>query len=312
MSLDPYVKRFLTLIAAGGPTNLAAASVEQRRSALADLMKFGGRAVSVGKVADSSVVGPAGNIALRTYTPVDPPAVVPGLVYFHGGGLVAGSIDTHDGFARALARASRCRVISVDYRLAPEHPFPAPLEDALAAVRHIAANPADFGLDGTRLGVCGDSAGAALAAATCHTLARTGGPSLTLQLLLCPILDYSDSMDPWRDFTTGDLLDRTTLDHDRRHYLPVGVNPSNASVSPLRAMDFSGLPPTLIHTAECDPLRADGRRYYERIRNAGGGATYRCHPGMIHLFYGLGGVIPYVAPAMEQIGHQIRSVWEIR
>jgi acetyl esterase len=248
----------------------------------------------------------------RVYSPHGDAALLPGLIYFHGGGLVAGSIATHDGIARALADAGAVRVVSVDYRLAPEAHFPAALDDAKAAVEYIAAHCADIGVDPERLGICGDSAGATLVAATCQRLTRSGGPRLALQLLLCPILDYSRKSDSRLRWSSGYLVDEATLDHDLQHYLPIGIQPTDPLVSPLLAESVAGLPSTIIHTAEFDPLRDEGREYFERLRRANIEVAYTCHPGMIHLFYGLGGVIPYARTAYKQIGAEIRAALAAR
>ena len=308
MPLDPRVKRFLDVLAAGKPPNALETSVEQRRLGLAELMKLGGPEPAVGRVEDRTVPGPAGDIAVRIYTPLDAAAeLLPGLVYFHGGGLVAGTVATHDRIARALARSGACRVVSVEYRLAPEHPFPAALDDALASITYIAAHAASFGIDAARLGICGDSAGGTLAAATAQAVARIGSPRLALQLLICPILDYSRSTDSRRELASGYLVDQATLDHDLLHYAPPGTDPSDPRISPLRAAAVDGLPRTLIHTAEFDPLRDEGRDYFERLTRTHSEVSYTCHPGMIHLFYGLGAVIPYARTAFEQIGGEIRA-----
>jgi acetyl esterase/lipase len=306
--LDPRVKRFLDALAAGKPPNALEATVEERRLGLTELMKLAGPPAAVGRVEDRTLPGPAGALGIRIYTPLDAgPELLPGLIYFHGGGLVAGTVATHDPIGRALANSGACRVVSVDYRLAPEHPFPAALDDALAAVRHIGAHAAEFGIDGMRLGICGDSAGGTLAAATAQTIARIGSPRLALQVLICPILDYSRSTDSKRDLATGYLVDQATLDHDLLHYAPPGTDPANPRISPLRAEDVAGLPRTLIHTAEFDPLRDEGRDYFDRLARAHTEVSYTCHPGMIHLFYGLGAVIPYARTAFEQIGGEIRA-----
>jgi acetyl esterase/lipase len=299
----------LDVLAAGKPPNALETTFEERRKGLAELMKLSGPEAAVDRVEDRTLPGPGGEpLAVRIYTPLETKSErLPGLVYFHGGGLIAGSVETHDPIARALASSGACRVVSVDYRLAPEHPFPAALDDALAAVTHIGAHPTMFGIDGTRLGICGDSAGATLAAATAQAIARLGSPPLALQLLICPILDYSRSTVSRREFASGYLVDQATLDHDLLHYLPPGVDPSNPRVSPLRADDVAGLPRTLIHTAEFDPLRDEGRDYFERLARAHPEVSYTCHPGMIHLFYGLGAVIPYARTAFEQIGGEIRA-----
>jgi acetyl esterase len=306
--LDPRVKRFLHVLAAGNPPNALDATVEERRLGLTELMKLAGPETAVDRIEDRTLPGPAGALGVRIYTPLDAGSnPLPGLIYFHGGGLVAGTVATHDPIARALAASGACRVVSVEYRLAPEHPFPAALDDALAAVTHIGARAAEFGIDGSRLGVCGDSAGGTLAAATVQAVARIGTPRLALQLLICPILDYSRSTVSRRDLASGYLVDQATLDHDLLHYAPPGTDPANPRISPLRAENVSGLPPTLIHTAEFDPLRDEGRDYFERLARANSQVSYTCHPGMIHLFYGLGAVIPYARTAFEQIGGEIRA-----
>jgi acetyl esterase len=307
--LDPRVKRFLDALAAGKPPNALETTVEQRRQGLAELMKLAGPETAVDRVEDRTLPGPGGHpLGIRLYTPLGASvSLLPGLIYFHGGGLVAGTLATHDAIGRALANSSACRVVSVDYRLAPEHPFPAALDDALAAVTHIGAHAAEFGIDGMRLGICGDSAGGTLAAATAQAVARIGSPRLALQVLICPILDYSRSTDSKRDFASGYLVDQATLDHDLLHYAPPGTDPANPRISPLRADDVAGLPRTLIHTAEFDPLRDEGRDYFERLARAQSEVSYTCHPGMIHLFYGLAAVIPYARTAFEQIGGEIRA-----
>jgi acetyl esterase len=307
--LDPRVKRFLDALAAGKPSNVLETTVAERRRGLAELMQLAGPQTPVGRVEDRTLPGPGGRtLGVRIYTPLGAePDLLPGLIYFHGGGLLAGSVATHDSIGRALASSGACRLVSVDYRLAPEHPFPAALDDALAAVTHIGAHAAEFGIDGARLGICGDSAGATLAAATAQAVARIGVPRLALQLLICPILDYSRATQSRRDLASGYLIDQATLDHDLLHYAPPGTDPANPRISPLRAGDVAGLPRTLIHTAEFDPLRDEGRDYFERLARADAEVSYTCHPGMIHLFYGLGAVIPYARTAFEQIGGEIRA-----
>jgi acetyl esterase len=307
VQLDPRVERFLNLLAAGNPPDAANTTVDARRRGLVELMKLSGPEIPVGRTEDRTLGHALGAIALRIYTPLGVACeLLPGLVYFHGGGLVAGSVQTHDSVARALANSSGCRVVSVEYRLAPEHPFPAALDDALAAVTHVAARAAQFGIDASRLGVCGDSAGATLAAVTTQTIARIGTPRLALQVLLCPILDYSRMTASRRELSTGYLIDQGTLDHDLLYYLPHGTDPADPRISPLRAADVRGLPPTLIHTAEFDPLRDEALEYFQRLTLARSEVSYTCHPGMIHLFYGLGAVIPYARTALEQIGGEIR------
>jgi acetyl esterase/lipase len=307
MPLDPRVKRFLDLLAAGKAPDTLSATVEERRSGLVALMKFAGPPVSLDRIEEATMPGPgATTMRIRLYSPSSQ-ALLPGLIYFHGGGLVAGSLDTHDSIARALSHAGAVRVISVDYRLAPEHRFPAALQDASAALSYISAHAVDFGIDAARLGICGDSAGATLATAACQAAVLAGSPRLALQLLICPILDYSRTTASKRAFSSGYLVDQATLDHDLKYYLPPGETPSNPRVSPLLAEELAGMPRTLMHTAEFDPLRDEGQNYFERLTLARNEVSYTCHPGMIHLFYGLGTVIPYARTAFEQIGGEIRA-----
>ena len=310
MPLDARVRRFLDTLAASGAASTLALSVEERRRSLSQLLGFSGPAKAIGGIENRTFPGPASELQVRIYTPAGLGAqeLLPGLVYFHGGGFVAGGLDAYDGICRALTAASRCRILSVDYRLAPEHLFPSAIEDGLAATIWVASHAAQLGVDPDRLGVCGDSAGATLAAVVCQSVAATGQVRLACQLLLCPIMDYAAESDSRRSLGSGYLVDRATLEHDLRHYLPAGADRADPRVSPLRAAQLRGLPPTGVHTAEFDPLRDEGAAYAERLRGAGVPTTYHCHPGMIHLFYGLGALIPYADTAFELMGADVRSL----
>jgi acetyl esterase/lipase len=305
MPLDPRVKRFLDALAMTSPSDALSLSVTERRHAVDSLLKLRGPEVAVGAVRDGCLPGSAGPIPIRSY---DPPGgmtgPLPGIVYFHGGGLVAGSLETHDGIARALTGGSGCRLISIEYRLAPEAPFPAAVEDAVDAVRYVMRHPQQFGMSG-RIAVCGDSAGATLAAVTCQALHDARGPVPQLQVLLCPIMDYADRSASRREFASGYLVDEATLRHDLKYYLPPGTSPADPRVSPLRAEKLPASIPTVVHTAECDPLRDEAAEYALRMRQAGAAVSYTCHAGMIHLFYGLGGAIPYARQAVAGIAAEI-------
>ena len=310
MPLDARVRRFLDTLAVSGAASTLTLSVEERRRSLAQLLSFSGPARAIGGAEARTLPGPESELRVRIYTPAGAgtQAVLPGLVYFHGGGLVAGSLDTHDAICRSLTAASSCRLLAVDYRLAPENPFPAAVADGCAATAWVAAHAAELGVDPESLIVCGDSAGATLAAVVCHTAAAAGRPRLAGQFLLCPIMDYAAESESRRSLAEGYLVDRATLEHDLRHYLPPGVDRADARVSPLRALKVQGLPPTCVHTAEFDPLRDEGAAYAERVRKEGVSSTYRCHPGMIHLFYGLGALIPYADTAFDLMGADVRSL----
>jgi acetyl esterase/lipase len=310
MPLDARAKRFLDTLAALNPPSALSLSAAERRAALEHLLSFSGHAEAVAAVENHTIPGPGGSLALRLYTPAGAASasVLPGLIYFHGGGLVAGSLDTHDPICRSLANASGCRVLSVDYRLGPENRFPAAVEDGCAAAAWVASHAGDFDLDPERLGVCGDSAGATLAAVVCQTAPRSHQVSFALQLLLCPIMDFAAESDSRRTLAQGYLVERDTLEHDLRHYLSPDADPADPRISPLRAVDLAGMPPTIIHTAEFDPLRDEGRAYADRLEALGVRTIYRCHPGMIHLFYGMRGLIPYAATAFAQMGADVRSL----
>jgi acetyl esterase len=308
MPLDPHAKRLLERLAALNPPSARSLSVSERRSALEHLLSFSGVREEVGCVEDRTLPGAEGDLPVRLYSPPGTSSRPAGLIYFHGGGLVAGSLESHDGICRSLANASGCRVISVGYRLAPEHPFPAAVSDGCAALAAVAAHSDDLAVDPARLVLCGDSAGATLAAVVCQANAAGARLPLALQLLICPIMDFGAATGSRREFAQGYLLDQATLDHDLDHYLGSGGNPMDPRVSPLRAAQFAQLPPTCIHTAEFDPLRDEGAAYAERLRAAGIRTTYRCHSGMIHLFYGMGRLIPYAATAYRLIGADIRAM----
>jgi acetyl esterase len=310
MPLDPRARRFLETLAAMNPPSALSLSVAERRAALAHLLSFGGEPEPVAAVDEFELPGPQGRLAVRVYLPAGTRLGerLPGMVYFHGGGLVAGSLDTHDPICRSLSNASACRVLSVDYRLAPEHRFPAAVADGCAATEWIAAHADELRLDRERLGVAGDSAGATLAAVVCHALTAARQVPLAFQFLLCPIMDFAAETESRRSFAAGYLVDRDTLEHDLKHYLAAGSDRGDPRVSPLRATDVSQLPPTAVHTAEFDPLRDEGQAYAERLQHTGVRTLYRCHPGMIHLFYGLRGLITYAGVAFAQMGADIRSL----
>ena len=307
MPLDERARRFLDLLAATTPAGGEPLTVVGRRASLAALMRLSGPPEGMRRIEAQTVPGPGGALLVRRYVPGQDGGALPTLIYFHGGGLVAGDLDTHDGIARALAHATGCQIIAVDYRLAPEHRFPAAINDTIAAVTYIAQHPAEFAADPIRLGICGDSAGATLATVACQALAGGPGPPLALQLLIAPITDYSATSASRRAFANGYLLDAAVLEHDLQQYLPAGIAASDPRVSPLRTLELSALPPTFIHTGEFDPVRDEGKAYAERLSAAGVRVSYTCHPGMIHLFYGLSSVIPYARTFFEHVGEEIRA-----
>jgi len=309
MPLDPHARKFLEIAAAGGAQDLSRLSPQEMRVGFHRLTQLvGAKNVPIRRIEDRTVPGPAGPLPIRIYTPYGcPDELLPGLVYFHGGGGVFGSIETHDGLCRMLANASECRVLSVDYRLAPEHRFPAALDDSYAAVTEVFCKTSGLGLLEDRIAVGGDSAGGALAAAVCQRAKRESGPKIALQLLLCPAMDIAGESVSRRTFAEGYFLDKATIDWTLAHYCPADMDPADPRLSPLRSEDVSSQPPTLVHTAEFDPLRCEGHAYADRLRRTGVEVRYTCHAGMIHHFYGMAAVIPYARVAIDAIGADIKD-----
>ena len=307
MPLDPVAKRLLAMLAAAAPAERARPSASERRSSLVKLMQFAHAEAAKVTTVDGTLPGPAGEIAYRLYRPVgDGSERAAGFVFFHGGGLVAGSIETHDRVAAALAEATGCRLISVDYRLAPEYRFPAAIEDAIAATEYVSREAGAFGIDPARLVVGGDSAGATLAAAVCQHAQRHAGLSLAAQCLICPVLDFEETSPSREAFAENHLLDRVTLEADLADYLGEGADAADPRVSPLRALNVAGLPTAIIHTAEFDPMRDEGNAYARKLLAAGVAVEHACHDGMIHNFHAMGAVLPQARLVLSQIGEQIR------
>ena len=298
MSLDPHVRRFLDMMAIGGAGDTGIAGRREGLRALARLAS--GERMTV-LVRDFSLPLASGARPARLYVPPGAPNSGEGLVYFHGGGLVTGDLDTHDALCRRLALASGCRIVAVDYRLAPEHPFPAAIEDAVSAFCAVAEGAATLGIEAQRLGIGGDSAGAGLAARVCQELRSHQRPAAAAQLLICPVLDLAGEGASHRDYATGYFLDARTVAAD---IAACGVEGRVAEprVSPLYEPDLAGLPPAQIHTAAFDMVRDDGAAYAERLERAGVPVRYTCHEGMIHFFYALGRLVPRSQPIVAEIG----------
>jgi len=307
MPLDPIAKRFLTMMAAASPAARTRPTAVERRLSLAKLMQFARAEAANVTATDGTLPGPAGDIRYRLYAPIsEDDARLPGFVFFHGGGMVAGSIETHDRVAAALADTTGCRLVSVDYRLAPEHKFPAAVDDAIAATAFIARNAASLGIDATRLVVGGDSAGATLAAVVCQYAQRQAGLAIAAQCLICPVLDFEEISPSREEFAEDNLIHRTTLEADLTDYLLEGTDTADVRISPLRAMNLKGLPTAIIHTAEFDPLRDEGNAYARKLLAAGVNVEHVCHNGMIHNFHAMGAVLPQARLVLSQIGEQVR------
>jgi acetyl esterase len=294
--LDPQAEAYLAEIVDLPP--LETLPVHEGRSLyLAGFRRAAGPAEDVDDISDQRLPGLSGGLPVRVYAPR---AARGTLVYLHGGGWVFGSIETHDVICRALARRAGCRVIAVEYRLAPEHPYPSALEDGWTALGWAAEHA-----DGP-VGIGGDSAGANLAA-VCALRARDTGLKLALQLLLYPATDATRSTRSHRVFGEGYRLTRVALDWYYGHYLGIVGDPADPRISPMRAPQLAGVAPAFVTTAEFDPLRDEGEAYAARLRESGVPVTLRRYDGQIHGFYSLGGVIDRTDEALDDAAVGIRE-----
>jgi acetyl esterase len=307
MPLDPKVRLFLDQLAAAGMPALSALGVEGARAAIDAMASTAGSVEDVAAVRDLRIPGPAGEIAIRIYTPTGGTAPRPALVYYHGGGWVIGSLASHDGICRALANAVPAIVVAVDYRLAPEHPFPAAAEDAHAAARWVAEHAAEIGADPRRIAVGGDSAGGNLAAVTALMARDRGGPALAFQLLVYPVTDTAMDTASYRENADGYFLTRADMTWFFDHYLPRAADRVHPYAAPLLAPDLRGLPPAAVITAEFDPLRDEGEAYATRLRAAGVAVTRTRYAGMIHGFFGLSAMFEQASAALEEAAAALRA-----
>ncbi len=259
---------------------------EARAELLHAVRVVAGAPVPVASVREITIAGAAGPLRARLYAPADTLDEAPGalVVYYHGGGWVAGDLDSHDQPCRLLANSSGASVLSVDYRLAPEHPFPAPVEDALAAFRDAVARAAELGADPARIAVAGDSAGGHLAAVTAQQAALDGGPVPAFQLLIYPVTDLAEVARSRETFATGFVLTKENMEWYEAQFLGSDGERRDPRVSPLLAGTLAAEIPALVVTAGFDPLRDEGEAYARRLRAAGGRTIMRRHPGYVHGF----------------------------
>jgi acetyl esterase len=304
--LDPQIQAMRDQRERDNVPPLYAMSLTEARAAdLASIRAGGGEPEPVHEVANVTIAGPAGDLPLRLYRPASE-RPLPTLLYFFGGGWVLGTIDTADGVARSLANSSGALVAVVGYRLAPEHPFPAAIDDCYAAVRWVAEHAEEIGADPARLAVGGDSAGGNLAAGV--TLrARTGGPALAGQLLVYPNTDQLADDESMRASGDPFLFNRHSVAWYRQHYLAGPGDAASPLASPLRADSLAGLPPALVITAEYDPLRDQGEAYARRLASEGVRAELSRYPGMAHGFFTMTGTVDASRAAIEQAASRLRA-----
>lgn len=301
--MDPHARRFLAMLSLAS-TDAGEVSAEDRRKSFEKLMRYSRPPTE--DIVTVDMAFPAcggGTFKVRDYRPSGLPSAAPALIYFHGGGLVAGDLDTHDALCRTIALGARCRLFAVDYRRPPEHRFPLPILDALVATRCILRRAGSLGLDGGRIGVGGDSGGATLATIVARLMRRR----LRAQVLLCPVLDFAGPHVSRQRFGEGYLLDAATMRRDLADYAPTRPL-DDAFVSPLQAAELRGMPETLIHTAAYDPLRDEGDAYARRLTAAGVPVTHRCHASLIHHFYGLTGIVPAAGAALAEVAADVGRV----
>lgn len=298
MSANPQVQAILAMFANLPTPDYATLRAVDYRAGVAQTQPIPLNE-EVARVAECALPGPAGPIAARLYHP-QPGATLPCMVFFHGGGWVACSIDSHDNICRRLARLTDCAVLSVDYRLAPEAIFPAALDDACAALRWVAAQGASFGIDASRLAVAGDSAGGNLAAA-CAQLARDPAqelPAIAHQLLFYPVLDSGCGTPSYTAYAQGYLLTADLMRWFWTQYAPSADARADVRAAPGLAPSVAGLPAATVLLAQCDPLHDEGWQYAERLRAAGVPVTLRSWEGLFHGFASMVGVLPAADEAL--------------
>jgi acetyl esterase len=264
--------------------------------------------VAVAAVEDTEVSGATGALRARVYRP-GAAGELPTIVFFHGGGFVLGDLDTHDNQCRALCRGAGAVVLSVEYRLAPEAPFPAAVEDCFAATRWAAEHVAELGGDAERIAVAGDSAGGNLAAVVAQIARDEGGPALAAQLLVYPGTDFTTEYPSEAENGEGYFLTRADMAWFAGHYA-TGEDPENPRLSPLRAASLSGLPPAVVATAEYDPLRDQGAAYADALEQAGVPVVKRGYEGLIHGFFDLSALSPACAAAVSQLAADLGGLLE--
>lgn len=295
MPLAPEYQAMLAELAAAEAPPISELPPETAREVYR-LMRPAAPDLTVGAVRDLEIPGPGGAIALRVYSP-EGSGPFPVFVNFHGGGWVIGDLETADGVCRDLCRTAACVVVSVAYRLAPEHRFPAAVEDAMAATRWAAENQAELNGNG-RLAVGGESAGGNLAAVVCLQ-ARHNGPPIDFQLLLYPVTDCDLERPSYQANGQGYLLETDTMRWFWEQYCPDVEERATPAASPLREADLSGLPPALVVTAEFDPLRDEGEAYAAALKAAGSPVEAVRYDGLVHDFFGTAGVFEASRPGFE-------------
>ena len=307
-ALDPQAKAVIDLVIKSGRPPYHQLSPKDARQLFRDTRPASTPpAPEIGEVKDLR----ADQVPFRLYRPKGVPtsAALPALIFFHGGGWVIGDLDTHDVLCRQLTAGAGISVVNVDYRLAPEHKFPAAVDDAWATTRWVAAHARELRIDPTRLAVGGDSAGGNLAAVVAILARDHGGPSLALQVLTYPVTDVAAESASYDEFADGFMLTRESMRWFIAHYLRTKEDAVDWRVSPLRAPSLAGVAPALVVTAGFDPLRDEGEAYARRLRDAGVRVDTICYGGMIHGFVPMGRLIESGNRAVAHAAATLRQVF---
>jgi acetyl esterase len=310
MALDPQAQDVINLVIKSGRPAYNTLSPKEARQLFRETRPAATPTpAEIGAVRDLTADGPGGPIPVRVYRPAGVAAgtALPVLVYYHGGGWVIGDLDTHDVQCRQITAEAGITVVAVDYHLAPEHKFPAAVDDAWAATRWVVARAGELGVDPARLAVAGDSAGGNLAAVVALMARDAGGPAIALQVLIYPVTDVGAESKSYSDFAEGYMLTRDGMRWFTSHYLKTPSDAQDWRVSPLRAASLAGLPPALVITAGFDPLRDEGAAYARRLTEAGGQVDYINYGGMIHGFMPMGKLLATGNRATSHVALSLRQ-----
>ncbi|MFG2142762.1 alpha/beta hydrolase [Streptomyces sp. NPDC048696] len=311
MSLDPQIDALLKKLAEGGEPAPESRTVAENRDLARSLSTLAGDIEPVARVHDAVATAEGIEVPVRIYTPATVPRSGPRpvTVFLHGGGWVLGDLDSQDHIARIVANRSGTIVVSVDYRLAPEHRFPAGIEDAYAALTWVSANAASFGGDGQSIAVLGESAGGNLAAALVQEAQRRGGPHIALQVLAYPAVDRFDDSPSMYENMAGPLLSRSWLEWFWGLYLNTPDEGADLRVSPVRSDELAGLPPAVIVTAEHDPLRDQGDRYARKLAAADVPVTHLPIKGATHAFFSFTGSVQLSRDVLNQLADAVAKAF---
>lgn len=307
MTLAPEIAKFLAIRAASGLPEVWEAPVDVLRANTYDRIAVAGVPEEIFSVTDRFIPGPTADLPIRIYRPSNQ-GNLPALLYFHGGGWVVNFLDIFDAFLHSLANATGCVIVAVNYQKAPEHPYPTPFDDCYATLLWAYNNASELGIDRTKIGVGGDSAGANLASAVALKARDSGGPALAYQLLLYPCNERNFETDSYRNYATGHGLSRQTMQWFWEQYLQGNDHDNDPYACPSRAKDFSNLPPAIVVTAEYDPLKDDGVKYERLLREAGVQTYYRDYAGMIHGFLIMGTVTATADTAITDCSALMRKI----